>query len=204
MINYPKSPKNIKLNNQRRFEIFEISKALSEIARNNKVEAFGLEMLDMWPSDKGKGPKYNRVVNNQWLRIPLENNLHKRCNLAGIKFIEIIAAYSSFVGNLLYRKFPDMVASSIEINRRAFLKLNKRFAMFPSFSKSSSALTQSLEELGRILEASRPKVKDWKDLYGIIKNLRLRYRVSLDLKKFKVFRLGHSPWVESFLPFSMI
>ena len=173
------NPKNIKINNQRRFEIFEISKALSETAKANNVEGFGLETLDMKSSDKGKGSKYNRLVNNQWLRSPLENNLHKRLNLIGIKFIGSSAAYSSFVGNMLYRQFPDMAAASIEINRRAYLKLNSQFnfgAIFPSFTRSTSALIQSLEELG--LEAFKliQKVKGWKDLYGIIKNLELRYR----------------------------
>jgi hypothetical protein len=199
------NPKNIKLNNQRRFEIFEISKTLSNIAQANNVECFGFEDLNMHVSNKGKGKKYNRLVNNLWCRKNLSNNLKKRLIVSGIKVIEVPAAYSSFVGNLLFRQFPDMVASSIEINRRTYLFLNnEKIALFPSFSGSISALTQSLEELG--LEASKLilKAKGWKDLYGKIKNLKLRYRVSLDRFWFKVFRLDHSPWTESFLFFSMI
>ena len=159
----------------------------------------------MRSSDKGKGSKYNRLVNNMWCREILENNLKKRLKISGVKLIGIPAAYSSYVGNLLHREFPDMIAASIELNRRAFLiHTRKTFALFPSFTQSVGALTQSLEELG--LEASKliPKVKGWKDLCGKIKNLRLRYRVPLDSFEFKVFRLDHSPWVDSFLSFSMV
>jgi hypothetical protein len=98
-----------------------------------------------------------------------------------------------------------MISASIELNRRAFLiHTRKTFALFPSFTRSIGVLTQSLEELG--LEASKLilKVKDWKNLCGKIKNLKLRYRVPLDHFRFKVFRLDHSPWVDSFLSFSMI
>ena len=199
------NPKNIKINNQREFEIFHITKALTNIARSHNIECFGLELLSMESSDKKKGSRYNRLVNNFWCRSIFEKNLLKRFNLQGIKYISVPAAYSSFVGNLLHRDFPDMVASSIEINRRVYQKLNiEPFTIFPSFTKSIGALTQSLEELG--LEASKliPTVKDWKELYGVIKNLGLRYRVPLDRNRFKVFRLGHSPWIESFLSFSMI
>jgi hypothetical protein len=198
-------PKNIKLTNQRHFEIYEISKALCNIATYYHCECFGMELLSMRSSDKGKGSKYNRLVNNMWCREILENNLKKRLKISGVKLIGIPAAYSSYVGNLLHREFPDMIAASIELNRRAFLiHTRKTFALFPSFTQSVGALTQSLEELG--LEASKliPKVKGWKDLCGKIKNLRLRYRVPLDSFEFKVFRLDHSPWVDSFLSFSMV
>jgi hypothetical protein len=198
-------PKNIKLTNQRHFEIFEISKALCDIATYYHCEAFGMELLRMHSSDKGKGSKYNRLVNNMWCRDILEKNLTKRLRISGVKLIGIPAAYSSYVGNLLHREYPDMIAASIELNRRAFLiHARKTFALFPSFTQSVGALIQSLEELG--LEASKliSKVNGWKDLCGKIKNLGLRYRVPLDSFKFKVFRLDHSPWVDSFLSFSMI
>ena len=75
--------------------------------------------------------------------------------------------------------------------------------MFPSFTGSVGALTQSLEELG--LKASKliQSAKGWKELCGKIKNSRVRYRVSLDRFRFKVFRLGRSPWVEQ-LSFTMV
>lgn len=197
--------KNIKLTNQRHFEIYEISKILCNIATQFHCEVFGTELLSMHPSDKGKGVKYNRLVNNLWCRDLLETNLKKRIKISEIKVIGIPAAYSSYVGNLLHREYPDMVAASIELNRRTFLiHTKKTFALFPSFTQNIGTLTQSLEELG--IEASKliPKVNGWKDLCGKLKSLRLRYRVPLDSFEFKVFRLDHSPWVESFLSFSMI
>ena len=199
------SLKNIKINNQKDFEIFEISKAIANIASSNNVEVFGLEDLNMPASNKGKGRKYNRLVNNLWCRKAFVSNLKKRLKLAGIFIFEVIPAYSSYVGNLLYRQFPDMVGSSIEISRRVFLKLNNiKFALFPSFSRSIGALTQSLEELGLKADKLIRGVKDWKDLCGKIKNSKVRYRVPLDRFRYKVFRLGRSPWVELFLSFSMV
>jgi len=198
-------PKNIKINNQRNFEIFEISKALVNIARANNVEAFGLEDLNMPASNKGKGRKYNRLVNNLWCRKAFVSNLKKRLNLAGVFIFEVPAAYSSYIGNLLYRQFPDMVGSSIEISRRVFLKLNNiKFALFPFFSGSIGALTQSLEELGLKADKLIRSAKDWKDLCGKIKSSKVRYRVPLDRFRYKVFRLDHSPWVDLFLSFSIV
>jgi hypothetical protein len=198
-------PQNIKINNQRDFEIFEVSKALANVAVANNVKAFGLEGLNMPSSNKGKGKKYNRLVNNMWCREAFESNLKKRLTIAGIIPIEVYAAYTSYVGNLLYRQFPDMVGASIEISRRAYLKLNKKeFVLFPSFTGSIGALTQSLEELG--LKASKliQNVKDWKELCGKVKNSKVRYRVPLDRFRFKVFRLDCSPWVEQFLSFTTV
>jgi hypothetical protein len=196
-------PKNIKLNNQRDFEIFQIAKVLSNIAKSFNVGAFGLEELKMRSSDKGKGIKYNRLVNNMWCRTTFANNLTKRLKLIGIRCFEVPAAYSSVVGNLLYRNQPDMVGASIEINRRTYFALNyKSLALFPSFSLNMSALTQSLEELGSEASKLMLKVKGWKELYKRVKNLKLRYRVPLDKFRSKVFRLNSSPWVDSLLSFS--
>jgi len=198
-------PKNICLTNQRHFEIYEISKALCNIATSNHCEGFGMELISIPSSNKGKGSRYNRLVNNMWCRDILEKNLTKRLKISGVKLIGIPAAYSSYVGNLLHREYPDMIAASIELNRRAFLiHTRKTFAIFPSFTRSVGALTQSLEELGAEASKLISRVKGWKDLCGKIKNLGLRYRVPLDSFEFKVFRLDHSPWVDSFLSFSMI
>ena len=159
----------------------------------------------MSASNKGKGKKYNRLVNNMWCRKAFASNLKKRLTLAEIFIFEVPAAYSSYVGNLLYRQYPDMVGSSIEISRRVFLILNRaKFAMFPSFTGSVSALTQSLEELGLKADKLIRNVKGWKELCGKIKNSRVRYRVPLDRFRFKVFRLGRSPWVEQFLSFTTV
>jgi hypothetical protein len=83
---------------------------------------FGIEQLEIESKDSGNGKRFNRLVNNQWNRTKLYENLKKRCNLIGIKFIEVIPNYSSFVGNIIYRKekYPDMILSSIEIGRRTY------------------------------------------------------------------------------------
>ncbi len=140
-----------------------------------------------------------------WCRKIFSCNLKKRLTLAEIFIFEVPAAYSSYIGNLLYRQFPDMVGSSIKISRRVFLKLNNiKFALFPSFARNVSALTQSLEELGLKADKLIQVVKDWKELCGKIKNSRVRYRVPLNRFRFKVFRLGCSPWVDHFLSFTIV
>ena len=67
-----------------------------------------MENLTIESSDKGKGRLFNKLCNNDWLRTTLRNNLLKRCNLFGIKFLEVRPEYSSFIGNFLFRSldFP--------------------------------------------------------------------------------------------------
>lgn len=180
-----------KIVNKRHFEIFEITKYLSNIAKYYKIEYFGMDSLNIKSSKKCQGAKYNRLVNNFWNRNKLVDNLTRRLKLNGIKVISIPCQYSSVVGNLIYNQNPDMIASSIEMNRRCFIlvnKLDKKDIIFPDFKKSIVVIKTSLEECfgNKIIIES---IKDWKQLYNKIKNLKLRYRVSLENKYSKVFRL---------------
>jgi hypothetical protein len=177
------------LNNKRCFEVFEISKYLVDLAKHYKVESFGIEDLSIKSSDKENGRDYNRLLNNFWNRSKLVQNLEKRLNIYNIKLYKILPQYSSFIGNLVNREYFDPIASSIEISRRTFKFSNKlKPVVFPEFRKLSSVISRSLEEF-RSESVKLDSCKHWIDLYKQVKNSKLRYRVPLDFKKFKVCRL---------------
>ena len=174
------------INNKRTHEVYEITKLLVNIARHYKCEIFGFEELSIQSSDKQKGSKYNKLVNNQWNRSKLINNLIKRCRLSNIKHLSVKANYSSFVGNFLFRSLnlPDMVLSSIEIGRRAYefneqyilkVKEQKKNIVLPYINDFYDNYVKSLEEFNVAGE-----VKDLVKIYEYLKNSKSRYRVSLD------------------------
>ena len=185
--------------NKRNFEIFEISKKLIKISKSYKCEMFGIEKLDIENKDSGKGRRFNRLINNQWNRSIFYENVKKRCNIVGIKFIEVKAEYSSFIGNIIYRneKLPDMILSSIEIGRRAYEfnlqyilkeKSLKKNIIFPEVSnKLNKNIQQSLEELKIVFDW-----KNLKELYNFLKNTKCKYRISFESSKvFSNFRYLH-------------
>ena len=179
------------LTNKRHYEVYEIAKTLVEIAKEYKVENFGIENLDVKNKDHGQGKKYNRLVNNLWCRNKFVHNLVKRLNLYNIALYRISAYYSSFIGNLLNRDYPDCINASIEINRRTFCFINKvKPVVFPDFKASANVITKSLEEFSGDL-IRLVGFESWKDLYKQVKSSRLRYRVSLESCKrhFEVFSL---------------
>jgi hypothetical protein len=106
--------------------------------------------------------------------------LNKRCNIEGIEFVKINPAYSSFIGNLENINYPDPISASIEIGRRGYKKFEKNW-FYPKLN------VENLKNLWKE-EINWSLIKDWKQLFEQIKNLKLKYRVSLDLSKFKVFR----------------
>jgi len=151
---------------------------------------FGIEQLEIESKNSGNGKRFNRLVNNQWNRTKLYENLKKRCNLIGIKFIEVIPNYSSFVGNIIYRKekYPDMILSSIEIGRRTYEfnlqyvlkeKEQKKNIIFPEISnKIKENIQRSLEELEIVFDW-----KNLKELYCFLKSMKCKYRVSFEISK---------------------
>lgn len=159
---------------------------------------FTIEDLKIESSNKNNGSKYNRLCNNLWCRNVLVNNLNKRCNLLGIKFLKVIPNYSSFIGNIMFRSFelPDMILASIEIGRRGYEFYNQyiiktkektKNIIQPIFSDFKDLISKSLEEF-KIKERFESLI----DLYYFIKNLKLKYRVSLDNLNLKFCRFFSS------------
>ena len=171
--------------NKRNYEIYEIGHLLAKLANQYKCEVFAIENLTITSKNIGKGKKLNRLINNQWNRSRLISIIKKQCNYFGIYYQEAKSDYSSFIGNMLYRKLnlPDYCLASIEISRRAYEfynqyiikeKLKNKNIVFLEKSKVEDLISQSLEELG-INEAWN----DLKELYYKLKSRKCRYRVQI-------------------------
>lgn len=178
--------RRIYLNNKRRFEVCEIGYRLVNLAKHYQCSIFALEDLSIRSSDKGKGKKFNSLCNNLWSRDVLYNQIKKYCKLFQIKLLEVVAPYSSFIGNLVYRgeKLPDMVLSSIEISRRGYEFYHqytvkdspiRKNIVLPDLELVKPRVAQSLEELGCPMQ-----FEDLKGLYYVLKKSKQKYRFSLE------------------------
>ena len=174
------------LTNKRQYELVKVADDLVNEAVHFGCETFAIERLDVRPGDRGLGAHFNWLCNNVWCRGLFTNQLRKRCKLNRIGFMEVAAVYSSFVGNLAYRRFekPDQVLASMEIGRRAYeldhqytkkdKKIEKNIVLNESEANKTEVL-KSLEELGY-----RGVWFSLKDLYYKLKTLEMKYRVPLD------------------------
>jgi len=167
--------------NKLKFETFEISKFVSLIAKQFNCKTVFIEDLHFKGSSTIKIS--NRKNKNLWKRELFTQNLTKRLNTLGIKLHSVNPAYSSFIGNLMY-DYTDAVNASIEIARRGYeyrIKKNKT-GFYPVL-----LVKHQWKEMAT-------KYTDWKKFFIEIKNLKLKYRVSLDecLHKFNVFQQNSS------------
>jgi len=158
--------------NKLKFETFEISKSISLIAKQFNCKSVFIEDLHFKGSSTIKIS--NRKNKNLWKRELFINNLTKRLNILGIRLYSINPAYSSFIGNLMY-DYTDAVNASIEIARRGYeyrIKKNKT-GFYPNL-----LVKHQWKEMAT-------KFTDWKKFFIEIKNLKLKYRVSLNEVKYK-------------------
>lgn len=202
--------KNIYFNNKRKHEIVEVAKNICSIALQCQCEMVVVEDLNMKSQDRSKGKKLNRLCNSFFIRNAFINNLNKRCNIEGVKFLKVMPAYSSFIGNFLYRRLnlPDPILASIEIGRRGYefnaqyiekSKEKSKTIVQPSLQKFDDLVSKSLEEFG-----IKENFKDLIDLYYLFKkDPKMMYRIPFksDLKwsKFKCNKSYVSELDESIL-----
>jgi IS605 OrfB family transposase len=160
-------PKFKTLNNKLNHEILEISKDISNLSKEFMCKFIFIEDL----SFKGN-TRSNRKNKNLWKREIFINNLQKRCSINGQKLYKINPAYSSFIGNLQWN-FDDPINASLEIGRRGFeciIKKTKKF--YPELKLKEVLVSQWKDKI------NIDNFNTWKELFGFIKNLGLRYRVS--------------------------
>lgn len=171
---------------KRKFENIDTTKFLVNHAAHYGCSIFSLEKLELESRDYKQGKKYNRLVNNQWNRTIFYEQIKKRCDIFGIYYQEVVANYSSFEGNLVYKEtgLPDMCLASIELSRRAYEFYHQyvikdrsvlKNIMFDTSEKCRARIRQSLEELKYF-----DNFKDIKSLYRQIKALNLKYRAPLE------------------------
>jgi IS605 OrfB family transposase len=162
--------KQIHQNNKRKFEILEISKFLINKSIHFKCCKFVIEDLEINSKNHNKGRNFNRLVNNFWCRNILINNLQKRCNINGIELTKVNPIYSSIIGNLVNSNYPDPISAAIEIGRRGYFKYQKN-QFYPKLI--------NIEVLSnRWKETKEWSYQNWKELFQLVKNSKLKYRVS--------------------------
>ena len=177
--------KNIYFNNKRNHEMIEVAKDICNIATSCQCHLVVVEDLDIKNNDRRNGKKLNRLCNSFFIRNAFINNVNKRCNIDGIKFLKVIPSYSSFIGNFLYRSLnlPDPILASIELGRRGYefnaqyiekTKEKSKTIVQPSLQKFDDLVSKSLEEFG-----IKESFKDLIDLYYLFnkKDSGMMYRV---------------------------
>ena len=191
--------KNKYFTNKRKYEVIDIAHQLVKLCKHFKCELFSIEKLSIKSSDKERGKRYNKLVNNQWCRKVFVRQIEKMTSSMHIHLIKVKPEYSSFTGNILYRKenLPDPVLSSIEIGRRAYefnlqycinSKSHKKNIIFPEFDLNKTSIQESLEELEYC-----GQIKSWLDLYSEMKKSKFKYRLLLeDLSPSRVSRINYN------------
>lgn len=115
-------PERKHITNKREYNIYEIAHMLMRICAHYKCSEFVIEKLDIKAEDCGRGKRYNKLVNNQWLRTAFVDNLKKLAKISNIGLLEVVPEYSSFIGNFLFRdeNLPDMCLAALELSRRGY------------------------------------------------------------------------------------
>ncbi|MEN9610461.1 MAG: hypothetical protein RLZZ628_1275 [Bacteroidota bacterium] len=171
-------PIQVGQNHKRRFEFCELWKYLFGLAQHYKVAYFVGEDLEFkTENDPSKSAKANRKTRNLWHRELTQKLIQKYCNTLGIENVSVIAAYSSFVGNIQHEDF-DPISASLEIARRGIVKYTKGSSIFPPLH------SQDVDTMYRLgLDVPRDSVGSWKKAFGHFAASGLRYRRAFDKTK---------------------
>jgi hypothetical protein len=162
--------------NKLRFEIIEIIKKIINLCKHLKVDYISIEKLSMNTKDHKKGKNNNSLLNNKFLRNLFTEHLLKRSELNNIDLFKVGAYYSSYIGNLVYDYF-DPVNASIEMARRGYeTKINKNYDGF--YPEQISIKNRLIDQWKESIDLGA--YESWVELCKVIKNSKLRYRVSLE------------------------
>lgn len=163
--------------NKVHFELYEINHKILKMCKTWKVAKIAVEDLTFKKSNKFQSKDLNRICKSQFRYSFIKSHLQTLCNVYGVEYIEVNAAYSSIIGNFTYGSdyCPDMVAASIEIARRAYKKFQKGW-IYPKIVKDQR-IQQVLGNQWK--EELRLSYMSWKGISGIIKKSKLKYRFPL-------------------------
>lgn len=182
----PDSKESKYVANKRKHEVIEIAKELFKLCKHYHCEVFSMEDLCMKSSSLNKGKRLNRLVNGQWNRNLLFQQIRKRILSSSTTLVEVQPQYSSIVGNLVNRnlELPDPVLASIEIGRRGHefscqyifkRRQQEKTVVLPKLETVKKSIIQSLEELG----IDVPEFNDWNELWSVVKKSKVKYRFPL-------------------------
>lgn len=173
--------KSIYKNNKLDFETIQIANKISKELAYLKVGVLSLEDLKFKQGNSGKGKSFNRTTHNVWKRNLFINQLVKRCKILGIEVIFINPAYTSIIGNLQH-EYPDPISASLEISRRGYeTKERKSDKFYPIIKIKEVLVNLWKKELG--LEDFN--FGSWKEVWNLIKNSKLKYRVPIPAVGFR-------------------
>lgn len=174
------------ITNKRNHEVIEIAKDLFGLCKHYHCEVFAMEDLSIKSGSLDKGRKLNRLINNQWNRNLLINQINKHINASSTFLVRVQPQYSSIIGNLVNRRLelPDAVLASIEISRRGYefstqyifnRRQRNKTVIFPELDKVKDFIVQSMEELN----CKMPDSNEWKELWSVVKKSKVKYRFPL-------------------------
>jgi len=115
---------NKKSKSKKEYELSILNKHIVNICKGYHVEYVCIEDLSIRSSNKGLGRRYNKLLNNDWNRNYLVNNLVKWLNINSIKHLMVNPFYTSFVGQVKNIEDYDSIAASKEVGYRGYL-MNK-------------------------------------------------------------------------------
>jgi IS605 OrfB family transposase len=168
------SNKSKNLINKKKFELIEGVNHVVTIAKHFQCSKISIESLKFKSGSTGCGKGVNRLCKNVWHRLTFSGQINKKCQEEGIELVEVNAAYTSTIGNLNYgdEATPDMVASSIEIARRAFKKFTKGW-FYPSLKNDENLKNLWKEDLDF-------SSLSWIEIHQKIKETGVKYRFLLE------------------------
>ena len=164
--------------NKVKYELQQIDNEILKLCKHYKISKLVVEDLKFKKDNRFWSKKLNRLCKNKFRYSTIKQHLQTLCNVHGVEFIEINAAYSSFVGNFCYgsNTTPDMIAASIEIARRGYKKFQKEWFYPPMVN-----IERIKEVLGNQWKKElKLAYKSWKTFFNQIKKLKLKYRFQLD------------------------
>lgn len=172
--------------NKRKYEVIEIAKELFKLCRHYHCEVFAMEELSMKSSNLNKSKRLNKLINSQWNRNLLFQQIRKHILSSSTELVEVQPQYSSIIGNLVNRKLelPDPVLASIEIGRRGHefscqyifkRRQHDKTIVLPKLETVKKSIIQSLEELG----VDAPEFNSWNELWSVVKKSKVKYRFPL-------------------------
>ena len=161
-----------------KYELYEINHRILRLCKQWHVGKLACEDLKFDNKKKFWNKDLNKLCKNNFRFNIIKTHLETLCNMFGVEFIEVNAAYSSIIGNFIHgsNNCPDMVASSIEIARRAYKKFEKGW-IYPRVIN-----TQRYKEVlgNQWKEELELAYMSWKGLSGKIKESKLKYRFQLN------------------------
>jgi len=159
---------NKKGTNKKKHETIQICKHIESLCVKFGCETLSMEELSVKSKNHKKGKRFNKLINNDWIRKLFSNNMKKRCENNEIEFIEVNPAYSSTIGNLCHDSV-DEVNSATEIARRGSCKYVKHLCLYPNLN--------SIKHQWKDVFIQQDS---WKDIHNELKNSKVKYRVPLD------------------------